>query len=473
MIEQQILSGILYNEDFARKALPFLKDDYFRDASQRAVLQLIQDYIDKYNKLPSISALAIDLSNLTTLNQKEFDTAANILKEISEEKGLEVDAEWLSDKTEEFCQDRAIVNAIMDSMKIIESKDNTQTRGAIPKLLQDALGVSFDNAIGHDYINDADARFAFYHHSEEKIPFDLEYLNKITRGGLARKTLNVIIAGTGVGKTLAMCHFAATHLMAGKNVLYITLEMAEEKISQRIDCNLMNVTVDELEELPKADFDRKFSRLKEKATGRLVVKEFPTSAAGAAHFRHLLNELRLKQNFIPDIIYIDYINICSSSRLKLGNAVNSYTYIKAIAEELRGLAIEFNVPIMSATQTNRGGQTSSDIDLTDTSESHGLPMTVDLFIAMMITDELADLNQILFKQLKNRYADMFINERFVVGVERSKFRLYDVESIAQKDLRKISQTQRSSSHASEVAPLNRYSSISIKEKPNTDGFKFD
>lgn len=451
ILEEQILGGILFNEEFARKVIPFLKTDYFRNGAQRAILQLTQAYLDKYNRMPNLAALSIELGNSTDLNQKEYDEALGIIGNLRAFDTVGTDFDWLADQTESFCQDRAVYNAIMESVQILEEKSN-QGRGAIPKILQDALGVSFDNAIGHDYLEDASARFDFYHTVEERIPFDLEYFNKITGGGLPRRTLSVVMAATGVGKTLAMCHFAAANLMAGKNVLYITLEMAQERISERIDCNLLNLSVTELETLPKDDFVRKFSKLRERVSGKLIVKEFPTSSANAAHFRHLLNELKLKKNFVPDVIYVDYLNICASSRVKLGNSVNSYTLVKSIAEELRALAMEFNVAIISATQTNRSGFDSSDVDMADVSESAGLPMTVDFMFAIMNTDELKKMGQMLVKQLKNRFRDVFLDEKFVIGVERSKFRLHDVEQAAQRGLSRPAETQMSEPSV----PLNTF-----------------
>lgn len=429
MIEQNIINGIVYDEEYARRVLPFIQLPYFRDEGQRIIVDLIQGYITKYNKTPSVEALAIDLSNKDGISQKAFDAAKEVLEQV---RKPEVDVEWLTDRTEEFCKDKALVNAIRDSMVIIDDKEGA--RGNIPKLLQDALAVSFDTTVGHDYLEDFEARFEFYHKREERIPFDIDEFNDITKGGLPRKTLNIILAGTGVGKSLAMCHFAATNLVYGKNVLYITMEMSEEKIAQRIDANLLDVTVDELEELPRDSFMKKIKRLKEKVVGKLVVKEFPTASAHAGHFRHLLNELRIKKNFVPDVVYIDYLNICASSRMKMGASVNSYTYVKSIAEELRGLAVEFNVPIVSATQTTRGGYDNSDVGLTDTSESFGLPATADIMFALINTEELEALGQLMVKQLKNRYNDLGRKKRFVVGVDRAKFRLFNVEQGAQEGL---------------------------------------
>lgn len=431
MIEQKIINGIVWNEEYARRVLPFMSLSYFREDGHRTVINLIQEYVNKYNRPPTVEALAIDLSNADGIGQKTFEAAKECLQAIEDPN---VDPQWLTDQTEQFCKDKAIYNAIRDSMSILEDKDAAVSRGNIPKLLQDALAISFDNNVGHDYLADFEERFDFYHRREERIPFDLEFFNQISKGGLPRKTLNIILAGTGVGKSLAMCHFAATNLMHGKNVLYITMEMAEEKIAQRIDANLLDVTVDDLESLPKDSFEKKIARVRAKTTGQLVVKEFPTSTAHAGHFRHLLNELRLKKNFVPDVIYIDYLNICASSRLKGGGAVNSYTYVKSIAEELRGLAVEFNVPVVSATQTTRGGFDNSDIGLTDTSESFGLPATADIMFALIVTEELLSLGQIMVKQLKNRYNDISRLPRFTIGVDRAKFRLYDVEQSAQDDL---------------------------------------
>lgn len=445
MLEQQILAGILFNEEFTRKVLPFTKDIYFREPAQRILIGLIQRYVDKYNALPGVRTLAIELSTLHNLTQAEFDESKALLQELSAIDPTELKIPWLLDQTEKFFQERAVYNAIMDSVGILEDPKHAMDKGAIPKLLQDALGVNFDNAVGHDYIEDSNERFDFYHKVEDRIKFDLEYFNRITGGGLPRKTLTVALAGTGVGKTLAMCHFAAANLMDGKNVLYITMEMAQERISQRIDCNLLNLSMDELMMLPKDDFQRKFGKLRNRVSGRLIVKEYPTASAGSAHFRHLLNELKLKKNFVPDIIYIDYLNICCSSRLKLGNAVNSYQLIKSIAEEIRGLAQEFNVAIVTATQTNRNGYASSDIEMNDTSESFGLPMTADFMFALMNTNELKQLCQMLVKQLKNRFRDVFLDEKFVIGVDRARFKFYDVEESAQRDILRHSATDSSPS----------------------------
>lgn len=574
-IEELILENIAFNESFSRKVLPFLKKEYFTDGAERTVFCLAQEYIEKYNSVPTKESLLIELSSKGNLSTQAFDSAKKVLAGIGNNDSS-VSEDWLIEKAEAFCQDKAIYNAIMDSIQIMDGDKKELSRGAIPKLLADALGVSFDNAIGHDYLLDADSRFEFYHRKEERIPSDLNMLNKITKGGFPRKTLNVILAGcvhpdtmvdakyrrgsdsvsvdgfgsipiskikqmivsgydvtvnspdgfvrvlefidkgfweeyililddgrtvrcnenhmfetstgwmtaaeihlfgveiniltsekfvlgwvvktgsmirvvdlvvdhpnhryytngvsshnTNVGKTLAMCHLAANNLSSGKNVLYITMEMAEERISERIDANLLDIAIDELHELPREVYDRKVAKVREKTTGKLIVKEFPTAGAGAAHFRHLLNELRLKKNFIPDIIYIDYINICCSTRIKLGGSVNSYSLIKSIAEELRGLAIEFNVPIISSTQTNRSGQSDTDVELEQVSESHGLSATVDFMIAIVSSEQLESMNQLMVKQLKSRYGDKTINKRFVIGVDRSKMRLYDVDESQQ------------------------------------------
>jgi replicative DNA helicase len=431
MIEKTILSHLIYNEPYSRKVLPFLKDDYFHSQTDKAIYNLIKMYIDKYNALPTKEVLHLELDNKDGISETTFKDAKTLIDDLAFE---DTKIEWLLDSTEKFCQEKAVYNAIMASIKILEDKKGEQSKGAIPNLLSEALGVSFDVSIGHDYFINSDDRFEFYHRKEERIPFDLEYMNKITKGGLVKKSLNIALAGTGVGKSLFMCHCAANNLAQGKNVLYITMEMAEEKIAERIDANLLNVTVDELSILPKDVYDKKINRVKEKTVGKLIIKEYPTASAGSAHFRHLLNELRIKRNFIPDIIYIDYLNICCSSRIKSGANVNSYTYIKAIAEELRGLGVEFNVPIFSATQTTRSGYGNSDVELTDTSESFGLPATADLMFALISSEKLESFNQIMIKQLKNRYNDPTMFKKFVVGIDRAKMRLYDVEQSAQDDI---------------------------------------
>jgi len=428
VIEKTILSHLVYNEAYARKTLPFIKDEYFQNLSDKVVYSLINEYVNKYNNTPTKEVLFLELNNKDGLSENVFKESKRTIEDLQIDN---TDIKWLLDSTEKFCQEKAIYNAIMASIKILDDKSGSSSTGAIPTLLSDALGVSFDVSIGHDYFLNADDRFDFYHRKEEHIPFDLQYFNEITKGGLVRKTLNIALAGTGVGKSLFMCHCAANNLTQGKNVLYITMEMAEEKIAERIDANLLNVTVDELSIIPKDVYDKKINRVKEKTVGKLIVKEYPTASAGSSHFRHLLNELRIKRNFVPDVIYIDYLNICSSSRIKSGANVNSYTYIKAIAEELRGLAVEFNVPVVSATQTTRGGYGNSDVELTDTSESFGLPATADLMFALISTEDMEALGQLMVKQLKNRYNDPTINKRFVVGIDRAKMRLYNVEQSAQ------------------------------------------
>ena len=432
MIENYIISTLVQDDEFARKTLPFLKKDYFSDDGQKVIFELVRQFVEKYNKVPNKAVLSVDLDELKGLNQTTYDQAKECIKQLG--TNPTVDEQWLLDNTEKFCQDKAIYNAIMDSIKIMDNQKEQQSRGTIPKLLSDALAVSFDQHIGHDFLEDSVVRFENYHKKEKRIPFDIEFLNKITKGGLPRKTLNIILAGTGVGKSLAMCHMAAHNLSSGQNVLYITMEMAEEKIAERIDANLLDVTLDELAVLTKDAYQKKIDRFRSKTTGKLIIKEYPTASAGSANFRHLINELRLKRNFKPDIIYIDYLNICSSSRLKAGANVNSYTYVKAIAEELRGLGVEFDVPIVSATQTNRTGYTNTDVGLEDTSESFGLPATADIMFALIATEELDKLNQIMVKQLKNRYSDPTKYKRFVIGVDKSKMKLYDVEMGAQHNI---------------------------------------
>ena len=431
-IEQTILSHLIDDEDYTRKAIPFLKSEYFSDFGERMIYELIDAYIKKYNTIPSKEALQIDLSNEEGVSDDTFQSCKRYIDEMHVDTDTKVD--WLLDQTEKFCQDKAIYNAIMSSIQILDNKDGTKSKGSIPQILSDALAVSFDNHIGHDFLEDYGSRYEFYHEKEKRIPFDLDYLNKATKGGLPNKTLNIALAGTGVGKSLFMCHCAARNLMDGYNVLYITMEMAEKRIAERIDANLMNVNIDDLELMPRDVYEKKVTRLSEKTMGKLIIKEYPTASAGSANFRHLINELKIKRNFVPDIIYIDYLNICTSSRIKFGANVNSYTYIKSIAEELRGLAVEFEVPIVSATQTTRSGFSSSDVGLEDTSESFGLPATADFMFALISSEQLQELNQIMIKQLKNRYSDPSIYRKFVVGVDRAKMKLYDVEQESQEDL---------------------------------------
>lgn len=433
-LEQTILRNLIRNDDYLRKVLPFIKGEYFSDKAEKAIYDEISNFVEAYNGTPTVEAIGLAIKERRNLSDDEVETCQSYLAEINKSQQEESKIEWLIDKTEEFCQERAIYLAVLNSISILDGKNKTADKGAIPKMLSDALAVSFDNSVGHDYLEDSDARFEFYHKKEERIPFDLDYFNKITKGGLPTKTLNIALAGTGVGKSLFMCHVASGCLSQGKNVLYITLEMAEEKIAERIDANLLNVTVDDLVTLPKDMYDKKVKRVKDMTVGKLIIKEYPTATASSTHFRTLLNELNLKRNFIPDIIFIDYLNICCSSRIKPGANINSYTYVKSIAEELRGLAVEFGVPIVSATQTTRSGFTSSDPGLEDTSESFGLPATADLMFALISSEELESMNQIMVKQLKNRYSDPTMHKRFVLGIDRAKMKLYDVEQGAQDGL---------------------------------------
>ncbi len=428
-LEVTILNNLISNEEFTRKVLPFLKSDYFTVRSYKIIFAEIHEYISNYNALPSLNALSIECQERTDLSESQFKDIMEVLSGLSNEKA---ELDWIIDSTEKWCQERAIYLSLMESVKIADGQDEKRDKGAIPQILSDALGVSFDQNVGHDYLQNYEERYDFYHKTEEKIPFDLEFFNKITKGGLPNKTLNVALAGTGVGKSLFMCHVTSSCLLQGKNVLYITMEMAEEKIAERIDANLLNVPIQKLHDLPRAMYENKISALSKKTQGKLIIKEYPTASAHVGHFKALLNELELKRNIKPDIIFIDYLNICASQRYK-GSIVNSYTYVKAIAEELRGLAVETNVPIVTATQTTRSGFGSSDVDLTDTSESFGLPATADLMFALISTEELEEQNQIMVKQLKNRYHDPTLNKRFCLGIDRSKMRLYDVDE-AQKDL---------------------------------------
>lgn len=430
--EKTVFGNLINREDYGRKVIPFLKTDYFQDVADRVLFELIESYVHKFNRFPTKEALLIDLGNKQGINEGTHSTCRETIQSLDYDPKTELT--WLVENTEKFCQEKAVYNAIMQSIQILDNKDQKNGKGSIPQILSDALGISFDTNIGHNFIDDAESRYEFYHRKEVRIAFNLEYLNAITKGGLPRKTLNVILAGTGVGKSLAMCHFAAGNLLDGKNVLYVTMEMAEERIAERIDANLMDVTLDELETMTREAYMKKMDRVKGKTTGKLIIKEYPTSSAGSANFRHLLNELKLKKSFEPDIIYIDYLNICASSRIKYNATVNSYTYVKAIAEELRGLAVEFNVPIVSATQTTRSGYSNSDVDLTDTSESFGLPATADFMFALITSEELESLNQLMVKQLKNRYNDLARNRRFVIGVDRSKMKLYDVDESAQEGI---------------------------------------
>jgi archaellum biogenesis ATPase FlaH len=430
-IERAILGHLIHDEEYCRKVLPFLKDEYFHDDTEKQIYKIVNDFLLEYNARPSVEALKIEVSNLKGLTEKQYETLQDIVETLKPE---DTNKDWLLDQTEKFCKDKSVYNAIMKSITIFDGKDKNMSKDAIPQILSEALAISFDPNVGHDYIEDYNNRYDFYHRVEERIAFDLEYFNIITKGGLPRKTLNVALAGTGVGKSLFMCHVAASYLLQGKNVLYISMEMAEERIAERIDANLLDVTVDQLVELPKAFYESKVSKLKTKTQGKLIIKEYPTASAHAGHFKALLNELYLKKSFKPDAVFIDYLNICASQRFKHGSNVNTYTYVKAIAEELRGLAVEHDVPIISATQTTRSGFSNTDPGLEDTSESFGLPATTDFMFALVSTEELESANQIVVKQLKNRYNDPTKYKRFVVGIDRAKMRLYDLEESAQKDL---------------------------------------
>jgi len=430
-IETTIIRNLIHNEDFSRKVIPFIEPSYFENRSEKIIFEEISSFIVKYGSAVTIEALNIEVENRSDVTDDEVKEIKEINQYLNDSP---VDQQWLFDVTEKWCRDRAIYLALMESIHIADGNDEKKNRDAIPSILSDALAVAFDNNVGHDYLQNYEERYDYYHKKEEKIEFDLEYFNKITKGGLPNKTLNIALAGTGVGKSLFMCHHASSVLLQGRNVLYITMEMAEEKIAERIDANLLDVSIQNLNDLPKNTFEKKVVSLAQKTQGQLIIKEYPTASAHAGHFKTLLNELALKKSFKPDIIFIDYLNICASSRYRAGSNVNSYSYIKAIAEELRGLAVETNVPIVSATQTTRSGFASSDVDLTDTSESFGLPATADLMFALISTEELEGLNQLMVKQLKNRYNDPTIFKRFVIGIDRAKMRLYDCEQKAQEDI---------------------------------------
>jgi hypothetical protein len=461
-LEQTILKNLIYNEDYLRKVLPFIKDEYFSDNVDKVLFNEITSFTETYNNSPTIEALTIAVKERRNLTDDEVQRCESYLQEIEKDKDGQTQVQWLVDKTEKFCQEKAIYNAVLGSISILDGKDKAHDKGQIPKILSDALAISFDNSVGHDYLDDSDDRYEFYHRKEERIPFDLDYFNKITKGGLPNKTLNIALAGTGVGKSLFMCHVAAGCMVQGKNVLYLTLEMSEEKIAERIDANLLNTDIGSLVDLPKEMYDKKVAKVREKTTGKLIIKEYPTASASAIHFRTLLNELNLKRSFVPDIIFIDYLNICCSSRIKAGANINSYTYVKAIAEELRGLAVEYNVPIVSATQTTRSGFTSSDPGLEDTSESFGLPATADLMFALISSEELEELGQMMVKQLKNRYNDPTFHKRFTIGVDRAKMKLYDVEQSAQNGI-------ADSGHR-EDKPLNTFGERE-KQTKKFSGFK--
>jgi replicative DNA helicase len=455
-IEFLILRNLLHNEEYTRKVIPFIKAEYFEDINQKIVFEEILSFVEQYNKLATKEVLSIEVEKRKDINDTSFKEIVHLIDCLDD---IPSELNWVIDTTEKWCRDRAIYIALMDSIHIADGKDEKKNRDSIPSILSEALAVSFDNHVGHDYLLDYEKRYESYHRKEEKIEFDLEYFNKITKGGLPNKTLNIALAGTGVGKSLFMCHVASSVLLQGRNVLYITLEMAEERIAERIDANLLNVAIQDIGELPKSTFETKVNNLAKKTQGTLIIKEYPTASAHSGHFKSLLNELALKKSFRPDIIFIDYLNICSSSRFKGGSNINSYTLVKSIAEELRGLAVEFNVPIVSATQTTRSGYGSSDVELTDTSESFGLPATADLMFALISTEELEELGQILVKQLKNRYNDPTIHKRFVVGIDRAKMRLYDVEQSAQKDILDNKQD-------------DEYNDEDRKPKKSFEGFKF-
>ena len=455
-LEHTILRNLVFNEDYSRKVIPFIQPEYFEKRSEKVVFEEIVQFIVKYNSAITKEALGIEIENRTDLTETDAKDIREVCETLNDSI---VENQWLLDTTEKWCRDRAIYLALMESIHIADGNDGNKNRDAIPSILSDALAVSFDNNIGHDYLQNYGERYEFYHRKEDKIEFDLEYFNKITKGGLPNKTLNIALAGTGVGKSLFMCHVASSALLQGRNVLYITLEMAEERIAERIDANLLNVPIQQLVDLPRSTFENKVTSLSKKTQGTLIIKEYPTASAHSGHFKALLNELALKKSFRPDIIFIDYLNICASSRHKANSSVNSYSYIKSIAEELRGLAVEFKVPIVSATQTTRSGYGNSDVELTDTSESFGLPATADLMFALISTEELEGLGQIMVKQLKNRYNDPTIFKRFVVGIDRAKMRLYDVEQSAQNDILDSGQE-------------GEYNYEESKPKKSFEGFKF-
>ena len=455
-IETTIIRNLIFNEEYSRKVIPFIQPEYFEQRTEKVIFQEIVQFITKYDSAITIEALNIETENRSDLTEDEIKQVRDINNSLTDSV---VDRQWLLDSTEKWCRDRAIYLALMESIHIADGNDENKNRDAIPSILSDALAVSFDNNIGHDYLNDYEERYDIYHRKEDLIPFDLEYFNKITKGGIPNKTLNIALAGTGVGKSLFMCHVASSVLLQNKNVLYITLEMAEEKIAERIDANLLNVPIQDIVDLPKPMFENKVNNISKKTQGTLIIKEYPTASAHSGHFKALLNELALKKSFRPDIIFIDYLNICASSRYRGNSTVNSYSYIKAIAEELRGLAVEANLPIISATQTTRSGYGSSDVDLTDTSESFGLPATADLMFALISTEDLEGLSQIMVKQLKNRYHDPTINKRFVLGIDRAKMRLYDCEQSAQDDI--VDSGQDEEYNFEEKRPTKSF-----------DGFKF-
>ena len=453
-VETTILKNLLFNDEYCRKVLPFIKPEYFENFHEKVIFDEIAKFVISYGKLPTKEVIGIEVENRSDISEDTYKTICDVVSEFDTEPA---EVNWITDTTEKWCRDRAIYLALMESIKIADGQDEKKSRDAIPSILEQALAVSFDNNIGHDYLSDYEQRYESYHRKEDKIPFDLEYLNKITKGGLPNKTLNIALAGTGVGKSLFMCHVASSVLLQGRSVLYITLEMAEERIAERIDANLLNVPIQQLVDLPRSTFENKVNSIAKKTQGSLVIKEYPTASAHAGHFKALLNELALKKSFRPDIIFIDYLNICGSSRYKSNFSVNSYSYVKAIAEELRGLAVEFNVPIVSATQTTRSGYGNSDVELTDTSESFGLPATADLMFALISTEELEQLGQIMVKQLKNRYNDPTINKRFIVGIDRAKMRLYDCEQKAQDDI--LDSGQDEEYNPKEESKNNKFASL--------------
>lgn len=463
-IEKLILENLLYNDSYSRRVLPFIKEEYFGDFSEKNLYILISSFFSDYNKAPTVEVLNLAINSSVKLNQKQVEDTNSIIKLLSSEN--KQDEQWLVDETEKFCKDKAIYNAILESIHIIEGKDKTKSTDSLPAILSDALGVSFDTKIGHDYIKDAETRYEYYHKVEQKIPFDLDYFNKITNNGISEKTLNVVIAGTGVGKSLFLCHHAANCLMQNKNVLYITCEMAEERIAERIDANIMDITIDELKTLPKDTYGKKLFNSTRGVKGKLIIKEYPTSTANANHIRHLLDELYLKKKFKPDIVFVDYLNICSSSRYKQA-VVNSYTYVKAVAEELRGLAVEKGVPIFTATQTNRQGYSNTDVSLEDTAESFGLPQTADFMFALISTEDLEKRNQILVKQLKNRYKDVFTNRKFLIGMSRAKMKLFNLDDqTAQSGLIGIGFEDEIQTNANDKSKV-RFTSKATKDKVST------
>jgi len=460
-LELSILKNLIFNESFTRKVLPFIEEDYFSDNTERTLFTSVRDFINKYKNLPTPEALIITATESNQLSEDVVRSVVMTIKELDSKKNKPTNEVWLLEQTEKFCQDKAIYNAIMESVSILDDKHGNKAKGEIPQLLSDALGVSFDRNVGHDYMEDASNRFESYHRVESRVKFDLDLMNKITKGGLPLKTLNIALAGTGVGKSLFMCHVAAACLSQGNNVLYITMEMAEEKIAERIDANLLNVDISELQNIGKKDYDRRIDSLKNKTHGKLLIKEYPTAAASVLHFRALINELKLKKNFTPDIIFIDYLNICASSRIKQGGSVNSYTYVKAIAEELRGFAVENNVPVVSATQTTRSGFSNTDVGLEDTSESFGLPATADFMFALISSEELEQRGQIMVKQLKNRFSDPNMNKRFVLGIDKAKMRLYDVEQEAQNNISDSGQDKPINSFGDREKKFRKFNDIKV------------